>query len=219
MAKQECEKGKIPKMLAILANHFNLDPKFMKAVLVKEFPEIMDKTKCANCGASMISYLPSIDALDTLLVQGMADEVRKRLEAGMSFTEANQVHVQSTLNQYYSVPSRTTQCAKLGLIAKVPKRDKEGKALPGTHDRRAGWLITRRGFSYLAGEQVPAYVRVFRNKIIDRGDMMTTIHHVLDDDKKKRNDIMAEAKRNLERKDYQELYGVALGDPVQGKLL
>lgn len=121
----------------------------------------------------MAQYVFTLDVLDALLLMGMGKIVRSRSRT-MPFTDANKVHVQSQLNDYYSVASRTTQCSKLGLIAKVLHPD-------GSHNQKEGWLITRRGFQFLAGKPVPRKVQTFRNRIIERFEETTTFEQVLTD--------------------------------------
>lgn len=133
----------------------------------------LDEKECANCGASMREYVYTLDCLDALLILGMGKIVKKNLGEGMSFENANRVHLQSELNQYYSVPSRSTQCSKLGLITKV-------KTFDGKHDTGAGWLITKRGFALLRGEPVPKHVAVWRNAIQERFADVITISEAFD---------------------------------------
>lgn len=161
---------KIQEIVAAISKRFGIMPDNAMAVLHEEFPELFEEQDtCLNCGASMMEYVYNLDCLDALLVYGMGQIVKHRLSKGMQFKEANQVHLQSELNTYYSVSSRSTQCSKLGLITKVLHED-------GSHNTKAGWLITARGFALLRGEAVPKKVRVFRNKIEDRFDELITIH-------------------------------------------
>lgn len=122
----------------------------------------------------MAIYEHRIDTIDALLLVGMGKIVGERVKSGIPFTDANKVHIQSELNKYYSVASRTSWCAKLGLITKVLKKD-------GTQDQKAGWLITKRGFEFLAGKPVPAKVQTFRNKITERFDDTTTLWQIKHD--------------------------------------
>lgn len=165
------KKPHIGEFIAFIAQTYNLDEADVAVKLTKQFPELKKKETCANCGASMAEYIFTLDILDALLVFGMGKIVGRRAKT-MPFNAANRVHIQSELNKYYSVASRTTQCAKLGLIAKVTHRG-------GIHDRKAGWLITKRGFEFLAGKPVPKHVQTFRNHITDRFEETTTIAEVM----------------------------------------
>lgn len=168
MNKQLYKKGQIGKFVGAVCTQYKLNPDEVTEFLLFTFPELQNKEKCVNCKASMAIYEHRIDTLDALLLVGMGKIVDNRLKAHIPFTEANKVHVQSELNKYYSVPSRTSWCAKLGLVSKVLKKD-------GTQDQKAGWLITKRGFAFLAGKKVPAKVQTFRNQITERFEDMITI--------------------------------------------
>ncbi len=163
--------GQIRKFTDAICYKYKLDHKEVSAFLVKQFPELKKKEKCANCGASMALYEHKMDYLDALLLIGMGKIISSRLQSNIPFRRANQIHLQTTLKAYYSVPSRSTWCSKLGLITKVKHRN-------GRHDQKAGWLVTKRGFEFLAGKPVPARVQTFRNGITERFDDMITIGEV-----------------------------------------
>lgn len=119
--------------------------------------------RCANCSALMWEYTFKLDVLSVILLTAMGEAVRTRLRVErMDFTVANQIHVPS-LSVSHAVKCRTTQCAKLGLVAKI-----HGKASRGV------WAITKRGFAALRGEPVPSEVSVFRNEITERYEEMIT---------------------------------------------
>ena len=124
---------------------------------------------------SMQEYTFSISRLDIDLLCNMAKIIHERLQNKIiSFTDANKIHLQSEIKNY-AVVSRMTISSKLGLIAKVMIKDKDGKM---HHDRKAGWLITKRGFAFLKGEPVPRMVKIFRNEIQERYDDITTFKEV-----------------------------------------
>lgn len=158
--KQQFKTPQLSVMVGAICQEYKLEPSIVVPFLFEHFPELKDKSKCSNCGASMALYEHSIDSIDALLLLGMGKIVSERAKK-MPFTEANAVHVQSQLNTYYSVSSRTSWCSKLGLIAKIKRKD-------GTHDQKAGWCITKRGFEFLAGKPVPSKVVTFRNGIVER---------------------------------------------------
>lgn len=167
--QKEYEKGLLPKIVGVMANIFMADDGYVKAILVNNFPELKERSVCANCGASMESYIYVLDCLDALLVYRMEKLVRSRVAGGMDFSEANKIHISSELKSTgYSVLSRQTQAGKLGLIAKVKNKN-------GSHNRAKGWAITERGFDFLQGKRVPQKVKVWRNKILEHFDETTTI--------------------------------------------
>lgn len=171
------KKGQIGMFVSAICEEYKLEPATVAEFLLKKFPELKKKEKCVNCEANMAIYEYKIDELDALLIFGMGKIVGNNLKKGLSFTEANKVHLQTSLNTYYSVPSRSTQCSKLGLIAKVMRKsgkDKNGKT-QYVHDTKAGWCLTDRGFAFLAGKPVPYKVQSFRNKITERFEETITI--------------------------------------------
>ena len=164
-------RPRIGEFVHFLCEEYKLNTSEVYDKLVERFPELLNKERCSNCNASMSEYQFTLDTLDALLLLGMGKIVGKRALT-MPFHEANKVHLQTSLNKYYSVPSRSTQCSKLGLIAKVLRKN-------GTHDQKAGWLITRRGFAFLAGHPVPKRVQTFRNQITERFEETTTFQEIM----------------------------------------
>lgn len=157
--------------------------------ILEKFPELLKKEVCANCGASMKIYTDKVDIHNCLLMQSVGREVKKRLAAGMSFTEANKVRVSRLAGQTYAVSSRMSQCGKLGLIAKIKNED-------GTHNRDEGWAITRRGYDLLGGLPVPEYAHVHRNQIVEREEDVPkiTINEVFE---KYKTTTMSRARRGM----------------------
>lgn len=171
--KVEYHSGKvfsIARMIAglvknnpLLAEDFDL----LKATLIFNIPELGDKTICPNCTASMKEYIYTFDAWDALLLVKMAGRVKEGMLRGLEFTEANQVRVPD-LDTSHAVKCRTTQAAKLGLIAEFRMKG-SGRRLPGV------WSITRRGWDALKGKPVPKRVKVWRKHIEERFEETTTI--------------------------------------------
>lgn len=164
-------KPKIKKVIQYICEKNNLNEEDVINNILIQFPELTIKERCFNCEASMAMYEFNLDILDLLLLQGMGRIIRERMVKGVDFTTANQIHLQTELNDYYLVPSRSTQCAKLGLVAKVRHKD-------GSHNQKAGWCVTRRGFECLQDKPVPKSVVTFRNKIVERGTETTTMTEV-----------------------------------------
>ena len=163
------KRPKLSEYINWICNEFGLDYGEVATALVKRFPELINKERCSNCGSSMVEYIYHIDSLNALLVYGMGKIVMNRVKDGKTLDEANRVHIQTELNSYYSVPSRSSQCAYLGLIEKVRTDD-------GTHDQKAGWKITEKGFRFLAQEPVGESVRVWDKKVVEEYDVTITIH-------------------------------------------
>lgn len=165
--EKEYKKPHIATILDAIAEKFSLDPIVVKKFAVEAFPELLDKKHCANCGESMAIYTYSISVLDAQLLCEIAKVVTKKMQNGMSFTEANKVHLQTEIKNY-TLASRQTIASKLGLVAKV-RNKQQG------HDRKAGWCITKRGYEFLAGKPVPKQVKVFHNEILGHFDEMVTM--------------------------------------------
>lgn len=165
---QEYNPGKIKPIIKIIARIVGQDPDSLLARVEAEVPELKDKTRCANCDASMSQYAYNLNVIDTALIIAMAKHVRQATKGGVSFTDANRVHV-PTLPVSDAVRHRTSRCAKLGLIAKYLKDGRQVKGL---------WVITRRGFAALKGEEIPDGIIVWRGQTIERPDSMTTFAKV-----------------------------------------
>lgn len=172
------KKPKIKEIIEYICEQNNLNLQSVVADIGKKFPQLFNRERCANCDASMVIYEHRLDTLDLLLLQGMGRIFKENYLKSKDFTESNKVHIQSQLNDYYSVPSRSTQCRFLGLIAKVKDKD-TGKQISGT------WCITRRGFDCLMGKEVPKSVYTFRNRIVKHGEELATMHEIYDNYKGK----------------------------------
>ncbi len=177
---QKYETGIFWEIIQRLEKVLKIEQGYLKALLIKSYPQLKDNTCCPNCNASMAVYWHHIDSLTASLLLQIGDVVRGKLKKGYTLHEANKVHVQSDLKASYAVKSRTTIASKHGLITKVMKDDGKGGK---THDKKAGWLITKRGFNFLRGEKVPRSVKVFRNNVVGRADEMITIVDALNDGK------------------------------------
>lgn len=166
--------GKINPIIKIIAGVIRRDKTILNdmdrllATVYINIPELKDHTQCANCGASMAQYEYNIDVLDIALVIGMGKQIRRGMNEGKNFTEANQIHV-PTLDVSDAVRHRTTKCSKLGLVA---KHKIDGKQVGGT------WVVTNRGFNALKGDEIPTGTIVWRGQILDRPNTVTTFNTV-----------------------------------------
>jgi hypothetical protein len=199
MNKKSLREGKI-NLPAIMSKIFLLNgmpqmtEDYCRAILSKHIEGLNEKETCPNCGASMSEYIFPFDSLDALLLLSMANEVRDKRKRGISFNQANQVHVPS-LKASLSVKCRTTICSKLGLVAKIKNEN-------GKHARGA-WLITERGWKALRGEPVPAFVKVFRGKIEERFDQTTTMQDIFNGSKSRLEGIVRDKREIDEQYDYR----------------
>lgn len=121
------------------------------------------KENCFNCKRSMKITVYEADLLDALLVLSMAKAIRHEMTKGISFTEANKVHL-PTLNASNATIKRNTKCDYLGLV-KQP-----------SHWRGTGyWLLTGLAWKALRGEEIPAKVKYWEGELIERSDAKTTL--------------------------------------------
>jgi hypothetical protein len=193
MSKKAYNQGKLPKLFDLLVNLHREQPYLfenaddIRRKVGEYWKALHDKSTCPNCKASMVSYWFEFDTSDAAMLISMSRIVRARIEKGILFTEANQVHVPSMITSSYTMKSRTSKMSKLGLVAKVLK---DGKHVGGY------WLITRRGWTALANAPVPKKVEVFRNEIIERAEGETiTISQVFAQWKSKHSDMVKRGKK------------------------
>jgi hypothetical protein len=207
MTKPNLHPGKIQPLAQIVARMVAKDPTLaenperLMATLVANVPALGKKDTCPNCSASMQEYVFEFDLMDALLLVAMANEVSHRLDTKgrtgelMHFTEANQIKT-TQLATTYAARSRTTQCSKLGLVAKM--KGPEGRQVPGT------WVITTRGWAALRGEAVPKSVRVWRGQILERPEETITIGEALRSHEAKLLDLHKRGKTS--KADYRQAF-------------
>jgi len=174
--RTEYHSGKLGAMVNLMISIVKKNPQvldnpdFLKAQMKMAMPELARKDVCPNCDASMVEYTFNFDAWDAILLLKMAQEVQNRRHKGIEFTVANQVRVPE-LPVSHAVKCRTTQASKLGLVAQL--RSKGDKRVAGV------WVITKRGWEALAGNPVPAKVKVWRGRIEERFDETITLAKAL----------------------------------------
>lgn len=201
----EYQAGRLRPIVQVVARLVKENPEmadnmgFLWANVQSIIPELKDRSKCANCGESMAVYTYTVTYLDTKLLCAMAEIITKRMNKGMSFTDANKIHLQTEIPNY-TLTSRQTIASKLGLIAKVMR---EGK-----HNRRLGWSITKRGFEFLRGQPVPRQVKVFHNTIQARFEETITMI-----------DTLSQANSMSEKRELQDIAGVFIDSYEQPRLL
>lgn len=205
MSTTHYHEGKLKTFAQIVAVALRGDPTLVDdadrlwSTILVNVPALGKRETCPNCEASMQEYIFEFDLMDALLLFSMAREVAHRLEqrspqgAHYTFTEANQIKT-TQLDTTYAARSRTTQCSKLGLVAKY--RGENGRQIPGT------WVITARGWAALRGEEVPKSVRVWRGKILERPEETITIGEALRSNQAKNDSARARGKEP--RNDYGE---------------
>jgi len=163
MAEKKHQAGKIGIMVHVIADIYNLDEGHVRATLARNFPELKDKSKCANCGANMEINKYTAGILNTLLILKMAEEVRHRLRKGIPFTEANKIHVPS-LQTTDGVKHSVTIASYLNLVIQPKEWSATGY-----------WLITNWGWKALRGGAVPKQAIFFRGDLLERSRETTTL--------------------------------------------
>lgn len=191
--KKTYNKGNLPKVFELMVMLHRDKPEAfenaseLRREAEKTWGSLKDESRCPNCKASMHSYWFEFDVIKASMLVAMSRIVRARVEKGIPFTEANEVHVQSMNTASYAMKSQTTQMAKLGLVAKVLKNGKHQSGY---------WLITRRGFAALANAKVPKRVESFRNQIIERDEgEKTTISQVFAEWSMKKRELIRRGKQ------------------------
>lgn len=201
---------------SIVAKDPSVSTEFIYTQLAQWYPELKNRERCPNCDGSMQTYIFRFDVLDALLLISMSKVVGERLEQGVPFTEANKVHVQSMDHATYAVRSRTSQCRQLGLVAKV--LNEKGRQERGT------WCITKRGWEALRGKEVPAEVRSFQNKIVQRSEKTTTIREALQSHKdavfeQRMGGHLPKTDHTKQIEEFEQVDWVHYGELAQGAML
>lgn len=200
----EHNPGKIKPLAKIIRGIIAKNPRaaedddFLYSCLVSAIPQLADKSKCVNCGASMARYRYEFDVIDALMLKAMGREVKMRVQKGLDFTEANTIHYPSMVNRpTYAMAAKLSQLRFLGLVA---KHKVNGKHVPAT------WVITHRGFQALAGLPVPKSVVVWRNQIDERNEELITMPEVFENYRAKRRSA------SMRGKTLKNDYGSAVDD-------
>lgn len=213
--KPELEPGKLPKLWPYLVNLHKErpeafeDPETLKEIVAQPWAALHDPTKCPNCGRGMEVNVYKADIHNALFLLAMGREVNANIEKGMSFTDANKVHAPS-LRVSNTVSKRITQCDYLGFV-KQPE-----------NLRRTGyWVITTWGFKALRGEPVPAWVKYWNGKLIERSEATITLGAMFDVHKEQVRKAIAHSKKvrsdhvaeigDYDPKEWAEHAGIAEG--------
>ena len=221
MAKNKhYNEGKLPKLWDYLVTLHAESPAafssadYLRAIVSKRWSSLNSKTHCPNCKASMLEYIFVLDFHNALLLKKMGDAVRQNQKDGMAFTEANKIHVVSMEAPDYT-RHRTTQAAKLGLIAKVK--------LDGVHNRKESWVITERGFHALKGYGVQSWVKMWREEIIERSETRVTLDQVFAGYDERTTDQVLAGKIVKDYRhhvsDYDPMQWVNFGNVHQGEMI
>lgn len=165
------------------------DEKRFKAVLALSLPQLKDRSKCPGCDRSMKITVYEADLHDALLILAMGREVKKQMKAGLSFTEANKVHI-PTLAATQATLKRQTKCDYLGLV-------KQNENWKGT----GYWCLTRWAWKALRGDPIPRSAKYWEGNMIGRSELTTTLPQMFENHKHAVE--MAILKKKAVRADYR----------------
>lgn len=144
---------------------------------------------CFNCKRSMKITEYTADLHDALLILAMAREVKKNIDRGMLFTEANMVHL-PTLKVSNATLKRQTKCDYLGLV-------KQADNWKGT----GYWCLTSWAYKALRGEPIPRSANYWEGKLIGRSTETTTLTQMFNTHRQAVEQAIA--KRKAVRADYR----------------
>lgn len=139
------------------------NPDLLFTNLQASIQDLDDHSKCGGCGRSMKISLYEADLLDALLILKMAQQVKKHLREGKTFTEANKVHI-PTLDATQGILKRQTKCDYLGLIKQNDNWRYTGY-----------WCLTHWAWKALRGEPIPRAVKYWEGHILGRSKATTTL--------------------------------------------
>lgn len=197
--EQKYHPGKLKPIVQIIARTVQKRPEtadnidYLIACIGQQIPAVNDKTKCANCGTSMKIVEYTADLHDALLILAMARKVKENREKGMSFTEANKVHL-PTLEVSNTTVKRQTKCDYLGLV-------KQPDSLRNT----GYWVLTRWAWDALKGQPIPKSAYYWQGQMQGRSEETTTLSQMF----KTHVDLVkkAIARRKEARSDYRGQIG------------
>lgn len=170
----EYQETKIRPIIQLVARMVQKDPSiadnmdYLWACLLESVPELKDRSKCGACNRSMKVTIYEADLHDGLLLLAMAREVRRNMAKGMSFTEANKVHI-PTLTATQATLKRQTKCDYLGLV-------KQQDNWSGT----GYWCLTSWAWKALRGEPIPKAAKYWEGRLLGRSKAMTTLSEMFE---------------------------------------
>lgn len=147
------------------------DPDMLWVNMQYNVPALKKIEECACCNRSMKITVYEADLLDALLIYTMAKQVRINISQGMTFTEANKIHL-PTLGATQGTLKRQTKCDYLGLVKQ-----------PDNWRGTGYWLLTSWAWKALRGEQIPRSVKYWEGKFLGRSDEMITLKEMFNNHK------------------------------------
>lgn len=121
--------------------------------------------RCQCCGASMKKFWHKV-------TPGIAIALIK-LNKAVNITGRNDVNIYRMPPDLTFEHTELTNWTKMRFNALVAKIRIAGTV------KRGHWCITRKGYQFLAGKEIPQETQSFRNKVSAHSDVMVTISQVL----------------------------------------
>mgnify|MGYP000031054687 FL=1 len=193
--QEEYYPSKVKSIVQLAARMVQKDPSLADDFdklwmnLQASIQDLNDHSKCGGCNRSMKISLYEADLLDALLILKMAQQVRKNLATGVSFTEANKVHI-PTLDATQGILKRQTKCDYLGLVKQNDNWRYTGY-----------WCLTSWAWKALRGEPIPKAVKYWEGHILGRSKATTTLGQMFHTHYMQVADCLM--KRKLVRSDYR----------------
>ena len=135
---------------------------------IKAIREVADKNNghCDRCGRVIKIYSYKVNAVHARTLRSIADYTKATGERAVNLNKLDD-------DIAYSAATQRTKLRLHGLIAKY-KED-------GVH-KASHWVITKKGWSFLAGESIQEKVIVFDNQVLGHSLETTTINRLTGDD-------------------------------------
>ena len=163
----EYKGGRIKPLVELVAkivkNNPTIDNDHLHATLVASLPGYGDRKVCYNCERSMQLAVYTAGLFEGLLLLRMAQSVKKQMELGVPFTEANKIHV-PTLETTDAIRHAITRASYLGLVAQPQDMRNSGY-----------WVITSWGWAALRGAEVPKKAKWWEGQLMGRSEETTTL--------------------------------------------
>lgn len=118
-------------------------------------------THCEHCGASLKQYWHKI-------TPGLVSALMK-INQAVNIKKKNDIRIDRLPKEIALSHVERCNWQKLRLHGLIARVREYGEV------KRGRWLITRKGYEFLQGHQIPERVKSFRNKVIGHSEELTTL--------------------------------------------
>jgi hypothetical protein len=143
-------------------------PNYVLAEAIAEKLFNLEDGKCPVCHAKISKYKSQMNIVQSKALIKISKGVILKAQT-RTFQEANDIFVSHLPNHLELTHSERSNLSKLRLHGLIAKVKEDGQVQAGR------WLVTKRGWEYLKGQAVPAYIYHFRNKVINSSEETITI--------------------------------------------